>query len=49
MYKKIDEDEDNLLFTPRHHKNRLPTNPVILDTDRLAELYIANTFISLRK
>jgi len=44
MYKKITNTEGELLFTHQQQTQLQPPNPLLLDPDRKAEQYIANTF-----
>ena len=49
MYKKIQNPEDELLFTHAHQRELEKPNPVLLDSVARAEMYIANTFVHLHE
>ncbi|WP_196160294.1 JAB domain-containing protein [Reinekea sp. G2M2-21] len=49
MYKKINLDDEELLFTQQHQSLFQKPNAVLLDTDTKARQYIANTFNHTQK
>ena len=49
MYKKINLDDEELLFTHQHQNLFQKTNAVLLDTDTKARQYIDNTFDHTQK